>query len=267
MSAETGLPQSASAGRIRTDPWLDRRPRASGRPPKLRVFCFPYAGGGAGVFRSWHGAFGPDVETVPVRAPGRESRISEPALTRMSPLADAAAASLRPLTDEPYVLFGHSLGSLVALEVAHRLTAAGRPPEALMVAGRRAPHLPLAQAPVHDKPEPELVSELRRMGGTPDELLKDRELMDLLLPLIRADFAVFETYELVDREPLPCPIVAFGGARDADVQRVDLEAWRSYGNGSFDVHMFPGGHFFLQEGDARALRSTIDRILFKLTAR
>ena len=248
-------------------PWLDRRPRSSAKPPKLRIFCFPYAGGGAGVFRPWHGAFGPDIETVAVRAPGRENRLTEPAISQMAPLVDAVTRELRPLTDCPFVLFGHSLGSLVALETAHRLSDEGAAPELLMPAGRRAPHLPLAQAVMHDRPDEELMAELRRMGGTPEELLADNALMSLLLPMIRADFEVFETYEPpAGRSPLPCGITAFGGVRDADVDRSHLEAWRGYGNGAFDLHMFPGGHFFLQEGDARALRSTVGRILFKLVS-
>lgn len=269
MSApsSTVSPRAATAaqGSVGASPWLERRPRSSSAPPKLRLVCFPYAGGGAGVFRAWHGAFGPDVETVVLRAPGRESRLAEPALTRMEPLADAASRAIEALADRPLVLFGHSLGSLVALEVAHRLWAAGQAPAALLVSGRRAPHLPAAQPKLHDRPEAELLAELRRMGGTPEELLADKALMEMLLPMIRADFEVFETYEPTpDRAPLPCPVVAYGGVRDADVGREHLEAWRAYGNGEFDLHMFPGGHFFLQEGDARSLRATVARALAKL---
>jgi medium-chain acyl-[acyl-carrier-protein] hydrolase len=220
----------------------------------LRLFCLPYAGGGASVYREWAGALGDSVEVCPVQLPGREARFGEPAFTRIGPLVEALADALGPHLDRPFALFGHSLGALVAFELARRLRRSGRPgPSHLFVSGCRAPQVRRAERLVHTLPDAAFRQELRRLGGTPAELLANDELMDLVLPTLRADFALCETYEYADGFPLPCPVTALGGRDDGAIGRDDLEAWRVHTTARFAAHVLPGDHFFVRSARARVL--------------
>jgi medium-chain acyl-[acyl-carrier-protein] hydrolase len=163
----------------------------------------------------------------------------------MEPLVEALAAAL-PLAGVPFAFFGHSMGALIAFELARELARRGRPgPLHLFVSGRRAPQVPDREEPLHRLPDPEFVVRLRELNGTPEEVLANGELMQLLLPLLRADFAVHETYEYRPGEPLAVPISALGGIADPEVRRDDLEAWRPETRGAFRLRMLPGDHFFL----------------------
>lgn len=227
--------------------WLAYRepnPRA-----RLRLFCFPYAGGGASVYRGWAASLPGDLEVCPVQLPGRESRLRDQPYTHLEPLVQALADVLPPYLDLPFVFFGHSLGSLVAFELARELRRRGAAlPLHLFASGRRAPHLPPREEPIHDLPEPEFIEKLRELNGTPEEVLQHAELMRLLVPILRADFAVNETYVFVPEEPLDCGISAFGGLGDEEVTREDLAAWREHSRGRFRLRMLPGDHFFLHGG-------------------
>jgi medium-chain acyl-[acyl-carrier-protein] hydrolase len=148
----------------------------------------------------------------------------------------------------PYVFFGHSLGALVAFAVCREFRRSGTAlPSTLIVSGAKAPHLPPRKPPIYDLPEPEFIEELRRMEGTPEEALANKELMEVLIPMLRADCAVSETYNHKDEPPLPCPIVAFGGEGDEDVPAEDVYAWRAQTSAGFEAKIFPGGHFFMHE--------------------
>jgi medium-chain acyl-[acyl-carrier-protein] hydrolase len=215
---------------------------------RLRLFCFPYAGGGASAFFSWQRSLPRGVEVRGVQPPGREGRVRERPIAEWGPFLDGLMAELVPRLDVPFAFFGHSLGATVAFEVARRLRAMGGPqPLHLFASGRTAPHLPMEDPPVHALPEPEFVAELRRLGGTPEEVLGNADLMSILLPLLRADFGLSETYEHTPGDPLDLPITGYGGVRDERVEPERVSAWRQHTRAGFREVMFPGGHFFLHE--------------------
>lgn len=238
------------------DRWIkvmEPRPEA-----QLRLFCFPYAGGGASIYRGWPAGLPEGVEVVAVQPPGRESRWREQPFRRLDAMADDAAEALKPHLSRPFAFFGHSLGAALSFEVSRRLlrNGAARPCH-LFVSGRPAPRVESRDRPIHELPREEFLVELRRYSGTPDEVLENRELMDLLEPLLRADFAVSETYEYSPvEEPLPLPLTVLGGVRDQDVPTEDLEPWRLETRGPFQKHLLDGGHFFLND-----LRSEVLRIV------
>jgi len=226
------------------DSWITcRKPIPQAR---LRVFCFPYAGSGVSIFRAWSDSLPAEVEVCPVQLPGRGTRLMEPPFTRLSPLIQALAQALFPLLDKPFAFFGHSLGALVSFELARQLRRQyAVQPVRLFISADRAPQIPNRDPPIHNLPEGEFLVELRRLNGTPREVLEDEELRQIMLPLLRADFAVYETYGYSTEPPLNCPISAFGGLQDHRVSRGDLEAWREQTSVSFSLRMFPGDHFFL----------------------
>jgi len=226
------------------DSWIAfRKPNPQAR---LRLFCFPYAGTGASIFRTWSEGLPADVEVCPVQFPGRGTRLKETPFTELLPLVQALAQALVPLLDKPFAFFGHSLGALVSFELARQLRRqAGVQPVRLFVSADRAPQIPQRDRPIHALPDSEFLVELRRLNGIPEKVLEDVELMQVMLPVLRADFAVYETYVYSVEAPLNCPISIFGGLRDHRVSRDDLEAWRDQTSVSFSLQMFPGDHFFL----------------------
>ena len=223
----------------------------------MRLFCFPWAGVGAGVYRPWAGGIRADVEVCAIRPPGRESRLREPAYQDLLDLADAAGNAIVPLLDRPFAFFGHSLGSWLAFEVIRWLRREGhRTPVHLFVSGRRAPHIPARDTPMHQLPDYEFIMELRRRyGGVPDEVLNDRGLLELLLPSLRADVTSVETYNYSGDAPLACPISAFGGLKDEWVLPEDLQDWKSHTTGAFRRQMFPGDHFYVESDRSQLLHS------------
>jgi surfactin synthase thioesterase subunit len=224
--------------------WIVGPPRP--HAPAVRLFCLPYVGGAASVYEPWRGAVGDDVEVCPVEPPGHQTRLREPAIGRLDVLVDALASAITDELDVPYALFGHSLGSLVAFELARELRRRGADePRALFVSGGPAPRLPRVHPPVHAASEAEVIARLRALGGLPDEVLAEPELLRLFLPMIRADFAVFETYEYRSGSPLSCPVVAFTGSEDTDVPFARVEPWSVESTGRFEHHVLPGGHFFV----------------------
>ncbi len=221
----------------------------------IRLFCFPYAGGSAVVFRSWPEALPANVEVVAVQPPGRGARIMEAPFTSLPPLVEAVAEAVRPQLDKPFAFFGHSLGALLSFELTRRLRALGAPqPARLFVSGTGAPQLGQANQPIHALPDSELMEALRNLNGTPAEVLDNAELMQLLLPLLRADFEVYESYAYASEPPLACPITAFGGLQDQQVSGERLEAWREQTSAGFVLRMLPGDHFFIHSSQALLLR-------------
>jgi len=225
-------------------PWLalpKPNPRAD-----MRLFCFPYAGGGVHTFRAWADNLPKSVEVCPVQLPGRGARMMEAPFTQMGPLVQTAAEALLPHLDKPFAFFGHSMGALVSFELARQLRKQNSPePSRLFVSGCFAPNIP-DPYPLHDLPDSEFLEGLRRLNGMPQEALENAELIHLLLPTLRADCTVTETYTYTDRPPLNCPISAFGGLQDHLLSRDDLDGWRQQTTASFSLRMFPGDHFFLQ---------------------
>jgi medium-chain acyl-[acyl-carrier-protein] hydrolase len=234
---------------------------------RARLFCFPYAGGGASVYRPWAAALAPSIEVVGVQLPGRESRFTEPAFDRVGPLLDALLPAIlqeierlaTPPSARPFAFFGHSLGALVGFELCRRLRAAGaRLPLRLFVSGRSAPQLPLEEEPLHALPDADLIAGLVRYNGTPAAVLADAELMELVLPSVRADFAIHETYAYASEPPLNLPITAFGGEDDDTVALSHLDGWRAQTSHGFRRQMFPGDHFYLNDAQAALARAIAD---------
>jgi medium-chain acyl-[acyl-carrier-protein] hydrolase len=221
---------------------------------KLRLFCFPYAGGGASVFYTWPKDLPGTVEVCPIQLPGREGRLMEPVFTRLAPMVQALISAMSRYLDRPFAFFGHSMGALIGFETAKRLRAMNGPdPVQLFISASRAPHLE-EQAPTHDLPEEDLIVRLRSLNGTAQVVLDNPEWLRLYLPIVRADLAVDETYWSPDRVPVKCPILAFGGSSDKEVTLEELEAWRLATSGRFLLKILPGDHFFLRSAQPLLLR-------------
>lgn len=213
---------------------------------ELRLICLPYAGGGASVFRTWASALPPSVELCAAQPPGRETRFSEPAFTRAGDYVASLLAALRPLTDRPYALFGHSMGALMAFEVSRALRAQGLPlPARLFVSAKKAPHLTHTEEPAYHLPDAEFADYLRKLEGTSEEVLANPELRELFFPVLRKDFELRDSYAYQAGPPLDVPLRALGGVADAHVGKADLEAWREHTRSFLGLHLFPGGHLYL----------------------
>lgn len=222
-------------------------PGAGAGRARVRLFCFAHAGGGAVLFRSWQQHLTPDVEVCPVVLPGRETRLREAAFNRMEQLLGPLCDALSPYADKPMAFFGHSMGAGVAYEVACELPArVGRDPLVLFVSGRRAPHLPLrrpASTPLDDEA---LMAMMKKLNGTPPEVLQDRDLMTLYLPCLRADFELNDSYVRRREARLVCPVAGFVGDSDPEVSPTELEEWRNVTTGAFSFRIFDGDHFYLK---------------------
>ena len=229
---------------MRNDVWIKYRGQDS--QTGLRLFCFPFAGGGASIFRTWPHRLPPDIEVCAIQLPGREDRFQETPFDRLSSLIDALADVLYPYMDLPFAFFGHSLGSLTAFELTRRLRRKKAPcPLQLFVSGSRAPQLPNSDPPMHQLPDAEFIEALRRFKGTPKAVLENPEFMEVFSPLLRSDMRLYETYVYDHEAPLDCPITAFGGLEDAEVSRQEVAGWSDQTRSRFRMHMFPGDHFFL----------------------
>jgi len=228
---------------------------------RLRLFCFPFAGAGASIFREWSSALPPDVQVFGVQLPGRENRLLERPFTRMTVVAGAIVEVLQRYPHFPFAFFGHSVGALIAFEVARELWRCHRVgPVHLIVSGHQGPSRPPLTSPIHQLPDLQLIEELRRLGGTPRDVLENAELMDALLPAIRADFEVAETYEYQPQTPLQCPISVFGGLHDTSVRNSDLPAWQQETLGPCVIRMFPGDHYFIRSCRVPLLRAVAERL-------
>lgn len=224
-------------------------PRAS-----MRLFCFPYAGGRASVFRTWPDELPPEIEFYAIELPSRGKRIREPPITRMEPLVRGIAEATESLLDKPFCFFGHSMGALTSFELARLLRREGRPqPLHLFVSGSTAPQIKDAHPVTFDLPEREFVDVLRRLNGTPREVLENEELLQLMLPTLRADFELLQVYKYEEEPPFRFPITAFGGLQDKEVSREDLDGWRLQTAATFTLRNFPGDHFFLHTDRSRVL--------------
>jgi surfactin synthase thioesterase subunit len=212
----------------------------------MRLFVFPYAGGGASAFRQWNKALAPRVASYTIQLPGRETRFTEPKLTRFSAAIEAIGDALRPNLDHPFAFFGHSLGGLLAFETARHLRRLNAPtPLHLFVSGCSAPQLREPEEQYNKLSDAGFVQAVRKFGGIPDEILQNTELLDLFLPTLRADFRLLETYDYVQETALDCPITAFGGLEDAETPESKLAAWNVHTTRAFRLSMFSGDHFFL----------------------
>lgn len=224
------------------------RPRA--RPAAaLRLFCFPYAGGGAGVYRAWADALPETIELCAIQAPGREGRVREAPLADFRTVIAQAAAAIAPLLNRPYAFFGHSLGAIVSLEVARTLAADGYPePLVLIASASRAPSERTPSDPISELPDREFLEGIRRVSGPDaafDEFCTHPELVELLLPVLRADFTLSERYRPLSDSTLHCPVVAISPHGDTHAPEQLVTPWRDVTSGPFALHRFEGGHLYL----------------------
>ena len=237
------------------------------RGATLRLFCIPYAGAGASVFRDWPDEMTPEIEVWPVHAPGRERRLGEPPMRSIRSLAAGAAAGLAPHLDQPYAIFGHSMGALIGFELARALRRARqRPPQALLVSGFGGPHLTSRRSPIHPLADEQFKDAVRALNGTPSDVIANDELMDLLLPLLRADFQAVETYSHSEEPPFEVPIFVYSGRDDFETPEEDLAEWSRHTSAECRVTLFEGDHFYLRRCGP-ALRRQVRSDLLELGAR
>jgi medium-chain acyl-[acyl-carrier-protein] hydrolase len=212
----------------------------------LRLFCFPYGGAGASRYRSWSRILHPSVEVCPVQLPGREDRFSEPAFTALPELIDVLVAEIRPHLNKPFAFFGHSMGALVSFELARALRRQqAAMPAILILSAYPAPHLPRRRI-IHDLEDEEFMEALKTLSATPNPMFENEELIAFVLPALRADFAVCDTYEFRPEPPLDLPFAAFGGTLDEWATPEEIDAWSEHTNSSFSRRMVEGDHFFVE---------------------
>jgi len=235
------------------NPWIRcPKPRPAAR---TRLYCIPQAGGGAAAFRTWSAGLPEDVEQRSVQLPGREDRLKDAPQHSVTPIVAELADALIPELDRPYAIFGHSMGALIGFELVRELRRRGAPAAGRLFASAfRAPQVPRREAAIHELSDEEFVEEVnRRYDAVPQMVRENQELMDLVLPGLRADIAVCDSYEYVEGEPLACPISVFGGEQDRQVGREDLAGWEAQTTGGCSLTMFPGEHFFHQSEQAAVL--------------
>lgn len=221
---------------------------SSWKTPALRLFCFPYAGGSAEIYRNWQGSFPPEIGICLVHLPGRGKRIAERAFTRVSSLVKAIADRMEPKIRKPYALYGHSMGALISFELSWELILRyGAKPQHLFVSGRSAPQWPRSRPAIFLLPDDDLLVELKRLNGTPRDVLENPDLMALFLGVLRADFEMVETYQYQRRGRLDCPITVYSGLYDNDIPLEACHAWSDQTASRCIMRMFKGDHFFIRD--------------------
>lgn len=242
-------------------PWFVRFKPLSA--PRSRLFCFHHAGGSASAFRTWASLLPSEIELWAVQLPGREGRLNEKPFSRFDEIIPAAIEQLRPYLDLPFTFLGYSIGSLVAFELCRQLRREGNAlPRRLLVAASRPPHMPYRFEPTHTRPDDQFVTIVReRYNAIPDAVLKDPELLKLLLPTLRADMGVVETYTYSEEPALAIPITAFAGSQDPEATLAEVETWKNHTSRRFDCHQMPGDHFFLNTARDRILRIVNTRLV------
>ncbi|WP_354639861.1 thioesterase II family protein [Kitasatospora camelliae] len=240
------------------DTWIRRfHPAPDAR---VRLVCLPHAGGSASYWFPMSAATPPEIEVLAIQYPGRQDRRQEPCLETIDALAAQVTEALKPYRDLPLALFGHSMGAVVGFEVARRLEALGTPPAVLFASGRRAPSRHRDED-VHLRGVDGMVAELRKLDGTDPRALQDPELLQMILPAVRADYKAVETYRYQPGPPLSCPVHALVGDSDEKATVDEAESWRFHTTGESRLHVFPGGHFYLNQHQDGIVRLVTDRLL------
>jgi medium-chain acyl-[acyl-carrier-protein] hydrolase len=246
--------------------WIDRTFAIDN--PSIRLFCFPYAGGSSQTYYTWADKFSDTIELCPIQLPGRGSRFQSPPYRQVDRLIEALAENILPALDRPCAFFGHSMGGIIAYELAHYLGERNEfLPAHLFVSGCRAPTNSANNEKnrIFDLPESEFVEELRKLNGIPQKVLNNRALMDILTPLLRADIELVETHKSNSNSPLQCPITAFGGLSDPNLDRDDIKTWDECTSAYFSYHILPGDHFFIKNSEPILLQIVLQHLFDHLT--
>jgi len=226
-----------------------------------RLICFPHAGGSASYYFPVSAALSPNIEVLAVQYPGRQDRRNEKNLEDIGELADRAFEAVVPWCKGPVALFGHSMGAIVAFEVARRLERnAGISLLALIVSGRRGPATHRTET-VHLRGAEGVATEMRRLSGTNAVLLDDKELTEMVLPATRSDYKAIETYRYEPGPRLSCPILALAGESDPLTTKVEIEDWAQHTNGEFALEIYAGGHFYLNDRPAEIIKNISDYLI------
>jgi medium-chain acyl-[acyl-carrier-protein] hydrolase len=235
------MPPPATMG----NPWVVcRRPRPDAR---VRLFCFPYAGGGASIFQRWPEYFPEDIELNAIQLPGHETRICDPPHSGLHPLLCELAEVLQPHLSRPFALLGHSMGALISYELTRRIRRdVGVLPTVLFLSGLRALQIPNPDPPLHSLSDPDFIQQMQTRYGMPATLRQESELLELFMPLLRANFQMCETYTYLPEPPLDCPLSVFGGLQDPRISREDLAAWKLQTRRELRLRMIEGGHYFFE---------------------
>ncbi|HEX4222561.1 MAG TPA: alpha/beta fold hydrolase [Pseudonocardiaceae bacterium] len=232
----------------------------STRGDAVRLVCLPHAGGSASFFFPMAKSIGSAVEVVAVQYPGRQARRHEPGIDNIPEFADEIFAAVRQLDDRPLALFGHSMGAVLAYEVAIRMSQAGLPaPTRLFASGRRAPSC-YRDEQLHKGSDQQIVAELRTLGGPNQAMLADPEILAMILPAVRSDYRAVERYQSDPRLRLDCPVTVLTGDRDPRVSLEEARSWDRHTTGPIELEVFSGGHFFLVEHSAEIMKLITDRL-------
>lgn len=230
--------------------------------PRARLFCFPFAGGGAAAFRAWREILPEEIDLFPVQYPGRGSRVAEAPLAGMDEMVERIREAIRPYLDVPYAFFGHSMGATVCFETARALRRSGDPlPERAFVSARPAPHEPSDRPDRHTMPDAEFLDVLRELEGTPKEFFDHPELIEFMLPVLRADFQLLETYAFREEQPFSFPITALSGVDDPDTPPEKMSSWGRHTTGPFKEISYSGGHFYLEQRARELGREIVANLL------
>ena len=225
---------------------------------KITLLCFPFAGGSSNSFRSWVSILPPSVELWAMELPGHGTRLSEPLAQDIRELTEPLASGIADSLTRPFAIFGHSMGALLGFEVALFLqNKFNKIAEHVFLSGHGAPGTPRHEPEIHHLPKPQFIAKIKEYNGTPQEVLENEELMDLMFPILKADFRICETYRHLDSTKLLAPITALGGIQDPSTTRQDLEKWKNFTTGSFNVRLFPGDHFYLLHQKVNLLKAIL----------
>lgn len=229
---------------------------------KLRLFAFPYSGAGTVIYHSWAQYFNQhEIDLIGIQLPGREKRFSEEAITNLPYLVEELLEIIHPLTDVPFAFFGHSMGGLVAFELSRSLrNNAALLPQHLFISGFRSPDMPNPNQELHQLNNIMLLKKVAEYGGTPIAILENSELMALLLPIIRADFKLFETYQYYEDTPLNCPITTFSGKMDSIVKPDYMKNWARQTSARLEHVTYEGKHFFINENKSSIINKIVSQL-------
>jgi medium-chain acyl-[acyl-carrier-protein] hydrolase len=229
-----------------------------------KLFCFPYAGSGASVYRNWGKLLQKNIQGFAIQPPGRETRFSEDLLASIDDYATQAQQAIEPYCsyNEKLILFGHSLGALAAYETAKRLQSADAHVDLLIVSGRQDPTRPSIRPPISHLNNVEFIQQMATYNGTPAAILQNEELLELLLPMIRADFSMSEHYTRCPiTTQLACPVIALSSRQDEWLSKTAIDDWKNISSGSFETHWFEGDHFYLNQSAKELVAFLSDKIL------